>query len=134
MAYQGRKVWSAGDVLTASDMNSTVNQTVMVFANATARTTAIPSPTAGMTTFLTDVAQVQYYSGSAWLGVGDDGINIYANEAARDAAIPSPTAGLVVYITDIAELQYYDGTAWQQVGTGAGGSGGFETTFLLMGA
>lgn len=133
MAYQGRKVWSAGQVLTASDMNSTVDQTVMVFATSAARTTAIPSPTAGMVTFIANTAQVQYYSGSAWLGVGDDGINVYADEAARDAAIPSPTAGLVVYITDIAQLQYYDGTQWQQVGTGVG-SGGFETNFLLMGA
>lgn len=70
MAYQGRKVWSAGDVLTASDMNSTVNQTNMVFANATARTTAIPSPTAGMVTFLVDVAQLQFYDGSLWKAVG----------------------------------------------------------------
>lgn len=134
MAYQGRKVFVAGTVLTASDVNSTVDQTVMVFANEAARTTAIPTPTAGMVTFLADSAQVQFYSGAAWLGVGDDGINIYASEAARDSAIPSPTAGLVVYISDIAELQYYDGVAWQQVGTGAGGGGGFETNFLLMGA
>lgn len=70
MAYQGRKVWSAGDVLTASDMNSTVVQTNMVFADASARTTAIPSPTAGMVTFLVDVAQLQFWNGSAWTAVG----------------------------------------------------------------
>lgn len=70
MAYQGRKVWSAGDVLTASDMNSTVDQTNMVFADATARTSAISSPTAGMVTYLIDVAQLQYYDGSQWTAVG----------------------------------------------------------------
>jgi hypothetical protein len=133
MAYQGRKVFVAGQVLTASDMNSTVDQTVMVFANSGARSAAIPSPTEGMVTYLLDTNAIQFWTGSAWLGVGDDGINIYADEAARDSDIPSPTAGLVVYIIDIAQLQYYDGAAWTQVGTGAGG-GGFETNFLLMGA
>jgi len=132
MAYQCRKVFSAGDVLTASDMNSTVDQTVMVFADSSARTTAIPTPTEGMVTYLLDSNAIQYWTGSAWLGVGDDGINTYANEAARDSAIPSPTAGLVVYIIDIAQLQYYNGTAWTQVGTGSGG--GLPDNFLLMGA
>jgi hypothetical protein len=70
MAYQGRKVFVAGQVLTASDMNSTVDQTNMVFATATARTTAIPTPTAGMVTYLEDVAQLQFWNGSAWTAVG----------------------------------------------------------------
>jgi hypothetical protein len=70
MAYQGRKVFVAGQVLTASDMNSTVDQTNMVFADSSARTTAIPSPTAGMVTFLEDVAQLQFYDGVDWTAVG----------------------------------------------------------------
>lgn len=70
MAYQGRKVFVAGTVLTASDMNSTVDQTVMVFASATARDTAIPTPTAGMSVYLEDIAQLQYYNGTAWTQVG----------------------------------------------------------------
>ena len=73
MAYQGRKVWSAGDVLTASDMNSTVDQTIMVFASEAARTAAIPTPTAGMTTFLVDVAQFQGYNGTAWSQIAGAG-------------------------------------------------------------
>ena len=70
MAYQGRKVFVAGTVLTASDMNSTVDQTVMVFATATTRNTAIPTPTAGMTVYVTDVNQLQFYNGTAWTQVG----------------------------------------------------------------
>jgi len=70
MAYQGRKVFVAGTVLTASDMNSTVDQTVMVFATASARNTAIPSPTEGMTVYLSDINQLQFYNGTAWTQVG----------------------------------------------------------------
>ena len=70
MAYQGRKVWSAGDVLTASDMNSTVNQTNMVFADEAARTTAIPTPTAGMVTYIVALQQLQFWNGSEWTAVG----------------------------------------------------------------
>ncbi len=70
MAYQGRKVFVAGTVLTASDMNSTVDQTIMVFADAAARDTAIPSPTDGMAAYLVDIAQLQYYNGTDWEQVG----------------------------------------------------------------
>ena len=75
MAYQGRKVFVAGQVLTASDVNSTVDQTVMVFADASARTTAIPSPTEGMMSFLEDVVQVQVYSGAVlgWTAITGGG-------------------------------------------------------------
>jgi hypothetical protein len=66
MAYQGRKTFTAGEVLTASDLNSTVDQTVMVFADAAARTAAIPSPTEGMVAYLKDTNVTAYYSGSAW--------------------------------------------------------------------
>jgi len=86
MSGLGRKVFTAGEVLAAADVNGyLMDQTVMVFADETARTSAISEPSAGMLTFLVDVAQVQVY----------------------------------------------DGTDWTQI---AGGGGGFETSFLLMGA
>lgn len=134
MAYQGRKVFSAGSVLTASDMNSTVDQTVMNLADATARNAAFPSGVEGAVIYLRDQNQLQFYNGSAWVGLGFGvlGTPVYANAAARDSAIASPANGMVVYITDVAQLQYYDG-AWTQVGSGTGG-GGLSDTFLLMGA
>jgi hypothetical protein len=42
----------------------------MVFASAAARTTAITSPQEGMISYLKDTNATQYYSGSAWVGVG----------------------------------------------------------------
>ena len=43
----------------------------MVFSNSTARTSAITSPNEGMLTWLEDVNKYQYYSGSAWVDLGD---------------------------------------------------------------
>jgi len=87
MAGLGKKVFEANEVLTAADVNGyLMEQSVMVFANEAARTSAISDPSAGMLTFLVDVAQVQVY----------------------------------------------DGTDWTQIA--GGGGGGFETSFLLMGA
>jgi len=63
-----RKVFTAGEVLAASDVNSfLMDQTVMSFADAAARTTAIPSPVEGMTTYLNDTDALQIWNGSAWI-------------------------------------------------------------------
>jgi hypothetical protein len=43
---------------------------VMVFDDAAARTTAIPTPVEGMVTYLSDVNQVQAYTGAAFTPVG----------------------------------------------------------------
>ena len=60
-----------GDVLTASIANGYLaSQTVMVFADAAARTTAITSPQEGMVSYLKDTNATEYYSGSAWAAIG----------------------------------------------------------------
>ena len=44
MAGAGYKLFNTGDVLLASEVNTyLMQQTVMVFANASARTTALPA-------------------------------------------------------------------------------------------
>lgn len=74
MAGAGYKLYSTGDVLTASDVNTYIQQqTVMVFADASARTTALTGVVAeGMLTYLKDTDVVQYYSGSGWVTVNTD--------------------------------------------------------------
>lgn len=69
--WQGRKVWASGAKLNAVDLNSLVDQSVMVFASATARDTAITSPTEGMVVYQTDTDQVYVYSGTAWVSAFD---------------------------------------------------------------
>lgn len=66
--------FSTGDILTASAANSYLaSQVVMVFADASARTSAITSPQEGMVSYLKDTNAVEYYTGSAWAAVGGGG-------------------------------------------------------------
>lgn len=69
MAY---KVFANGYALNASELNTyLMNQTVMVFADATARSTALTA-SEGMVTYLADTNALEYYTGSAWATVGAD--------------------------------------------------------------
>ena len=43
-----------------------MDQSVMVFANSTARATALPAPNAGMVTYLVDSGNLWFYTGSEW--------------------------------------------------------------------
>jgi hypothetical protein len=62
-----RKVFTAGEVLAAADVNSfLMDQTVMSFAGTAARGSAIPSPVEGMVSYLEDTNVMSLYDGSAW--------------------------------------------------------------------
>ena len=66
--------FTTGDILTAASANGYLaSQTVMVFADAAARTSAIASPQEGMVSYLKDTNAIEYYSGSAWVAVGGGG-------------------------------------------------------------
>jgi hypothetical protein len=74
MAGLGRKVFTAGEVLTAANVNGyLMDQSVMVFADTTARASAIATATAGMTTYLTGVKQFQVYNGTTWSQISGSG-------------------------------------------------------------
>jgi hypothetical protein len=61
------KNFVAGEILTASDVNVHLsNQAISVFADASARDTAITSPVEGQFAFRTDDDVLEYWSGSAW--------------------------------------------------------------------
>jgi len=84
----------------------------------------------GRTTFtagaVLTAAQVQGY-------LQDQTIMVFAGTAARASAIASPSEGMFAYLSDTNALEYYDGAAWQAF-TSGGGGGGFESSFMLMGA
>jgi hypothetical protein len=62
-----RKVFTAGEVLAAADVNSfLMDQTVMSFAGTAARGSAIPSPVDGMVTYNTSSDLLEVYDGSAY--------------------------------------------------------------------
>jgi hypothetical protein len=75
MAGAGYKLFQTGDVLTAAQVNTYLNeQTVMVFASAAARTSALTSVLAeGMVSYLQDTNAVEVYDGSAWVSIGASG-------------------------------------------------------------
>jgi hypothetical protein len=72
MAGAGKKTFTAGEVLTASDVNTyLMEQSVMYFAGTAARSSAIPTPSTGMTTYIgvtgtASIPQIETYTGSAW--------------------------------------------------------------------
>lgn len=71
MAGQGYKVWSAGDVLAAADVNGyLMDQAVMVFDSSGARGSAIGTAAEGMVTYLKDTNALEYFDASTWRTVG----------------------------------------------------------------
>ena len=92
MAY---KVFTNGSPLPASDLNTyLMNQSVMVFANSTARSAALTAPTEGMVTYLEDTGLVYVYNGSSWVDINDN-----------SGAIPKST------VTTAGDLIVADGSA-----------------------
>jgi hypothetical protein len=73
MAGAGYKLYATGDILTAAQVNNYLQeQTVMVFASAAARTSALSLVLAeGMVSYLADTNVVEVYNGSAWASLDD---------------------------------------------------------------
>jgi hypothetical protein len=75
MAGAGYRLFATGEVLTAAQVNTYLQeQTVMVFASSAARTSALSAVLAeGMMSYLSDTNSVEVYNGSAWISVGSTG-------------------------------------------------------------
>ena len=70
----GFKVFAVGEVLTAADVNDyLMEQSISIFADATARDAQITSPIEGMFCYLADTNELQFYNGSAWTGYIGEG-------------------------------------------------------------
>jgi hypothetical protein len=75
MAGAGFRTFAVGEVLTAVNVNTfLMQQAVMVFADAAARTTALPTPSEGMVTYLEDTNAIEKYSGASWVDITADSI------------------------------------------------------------
>jgi len=101
MAGSGYKLFVNGNTLSASDLNNYVNQqTVMVFANTGARTTALALVLAeGMVTYI-PANGLEYYNGSAWitLSTGGDITGVTAGTGITGGG----TSGTVTVTNDMA--------------------------------
>jgi hypothetical protein len=108
MAGAGYKLFNTGDVLTAAQVNTYLQeQTVMVFASSAARTSALSGVLAeGMMSYLQDTNAVEVYNGSAWVGVGGGMTNpmtttgdvIYSSSGSTPARLGIGTAGQVLKV------------------------------------
>jgi len=107
-----RKVWTAGDVLAAADVNTYLgDQVISVFADAAARDASITSPLHGMACYLQDTDALELYDGSAWAGGGDI-TSVVAGTALTgggtggdvtlnvDLAATTAAAGIASFVTD----------------------------------
>jgi hypothetical protein len=86
----GFRTWTAGEVLTADNMQDYLqNQTVMPFANATARGTDLITTLEGQITYLEDTQKFYLYNGSSWVDLlpsgGTEG-QPYVSAGASDPA------------------------------------------------
>ncbi len=128
MAGAGYKLFSTGDVLSASDVNTyLMQQTVMSFANAAARTSALSGILAeGLVSYLQDTNVVEIYTGAAWVSLDDPnaiqntlltttGDMIAATSANTPARLAAGSSGQVLTANGAGVLP-----SWQ---TPAGGGG-----------
>lgn len=147
----GFKVFAVSEVLTAADVNDyLMEQSISIFADATARDAQISSPVEGQFCYLADSNVLQFYNGSSWasyIGEGD-----ISSVVAGTALSGGGTSGAVTLNVDINsassgtivgadELLFADvndsntvkkATASEIVDLGGGGSAFSE--FLLIGA
>lgn len=125
MAGLGRKVWSAGDVLAAAEVNGyLMDQAVMVFDDAAARTAAIAAPSEGMIAYLKDSDGMFYYDGAAWEVVGIDPIT-FTSSTATAFTVQSSDAGSFLRFTNAGTVT---------IGTATAFSAGQQVQILADGA
>lgn len=110
MAGLGYKVFAAGEVLTAANVNGYLMQGVLVFDDSTARTSAIGTPTEGMVTYLKDTNATEYYDGSAWSAIAAS--SSLTSSTATAYTIASSDAGNYLRFTDAATLTISTATAF----------------------
>jgi hypothetical protein len=123
MAGSGYKLYATGDILTAAQVNNYLQeQTVMVFADASARTTALASVLAeGMISYLKDTDVTQYYSGSAWVTIGGTASPLTTKGdlygySTTNARVPVGTNGQVLTADSTAAT----GVAWATAAASSG--------------
>ena len=103
MAGAGYKLFNTGDVLTAAQVNTYLQeQTVMVFASSAARTSALSGVLAeGMVSYLQDSNVVEVYNGSAWVGVSGAG-DVTEVQAGTGISVASGTGPIPVVTNTMA--------------------------------
>lgn len=131
MAGLGRKVWTAGEVLAAADVNGYLaDQVVMVFDDSDARGSAIGTPTEGMMSYTKDDNAVQVYDGSAWTAVDTTISSINASAVINTLTASTATAYDLLSTDQGKVLQFTAATAVVTVGTATAFTAGQRVDIL----
>jgi len=98
LAGAGFKVYATGDLITATEFNTFLQeQVIMVFADSSARDSAVSSPSEGMFAYLKDTNALMFYNGSSWasfIGDGDiTGVTITTSSTSGLAGGATATSG-----------------------------------------
>ena len=99
--------FQANAVLTAAQVNTYfMNQAVMTFADATARTTALSAPNEGMVTYLQDTNVLYLYDGSAWVAVDTtaSGLATLVVDATTARTLTSSDSGKTIQFTSASAV------------------------------
>jgi hypothetical protein len=107
------KVFTNGSVLNASEINENLmNQSVIVFTNSSARSSAITSPVEGMITYLEDINTYQFWNSSSWQdlldgasGWSDKSANYSVVAADRGSTIRSTSTAITITIDNVLTQQ-----------------------------
>ena len=111
----GFKVWTTGDLISASDFNNYIQeQVIMNFASSSARDSAVSSPEEGMFAFLNDTNTLTFYNGSSWasfIGEGDiTGVTITTGSTSGLSGGATATSGAFSSTLVVAPTQATSGT------------------------
>lgn len=110
MAGAGFRTFAAGEVLTASNVNTyLMQQSVQNYAGTAARSSAVTSPSEGMISYLQDTDQLAYYDGSSWvtapgarplLIAPEERVNITSSTASGTVTINAATDSVTYYTSN----------------------------------
>jgi len=111
----GYRLFTTGEVLTAAQVQYNLqNQTIMYFANATARDAALGVGVVqeGMFAYLADTNATVFYNGTTWENIGDmtNGTLTSPKETVQVVASPGAT-GTVVIETQTASVELLQANA-----------------------
>jgi hypothetical protein len=112
MAGLGRKVFAAGEILTAANVQGYLqDQAVMVFDSVSDRATVLGTAVAeGMTTYIKDLNTVQVYDGSVWKVVTSD--PTITSSTATAYTLASTDSGQYLRFTNAGTVTIADATAF----------------------
>jgi hypothetical protein len=130
--------FTPGEILTAANLNVVSDQTVMVFDDAAARTTAIPSPVEGMVTYLKDTDLLEQFDGTNFVPAApaQTGVLQVVSTTKTDAFSVSVAAGADVAVTGLTASITPSSTSskiFVNLSIGLGGEqGGFASGVVLL--